>query len=210
MENDKIGRDENQYIIVLKYLLKLKKDIKIIEIGAGRSVLRNKLPKNIKYYSMDMSKGHNYVFNLNKGKLPIKDKSFDLLICLETLEHVFYPHRVAEELKRIVKDDGIFILSMPNEYNFWQRFLYLFAIKTKTNMPFRMIEDNLHIHTPRVKDIIKFYSRHFEIKKVKYIWQSRNSHNIIIHWADKFIDILGQIFPSLFSRMVIVFARKKS
>lgn len=209
MKVKNLPSDQKHYGVTLRFLSKLKGNKKLIEVGAGQGVLRDRSPKNIEYYSVDMGKGHDYQFDLNEGKMPIKDKTFDVLVCLETLEHVLYPERVIKEFKRITKDNAIFILSMPNEYNFWQRIMYLFAIKSKTNMPFKVIEENLHIHTPRVTDIISFFSKHLNILDIKYVWQSRKSYRRIIRGLDKYINVLAQISPSLFSRVVIVLARKK-
>lgn len=210
MKIQEIPLDEQHYKIVLDHLSKSNDKLNVLEVGAGRCILRKSLPKNLKYSSLDMGGDHDYLFDLNKGNLPLKDKMFDIVICLETLEHVLYPHKVMKELLRVAKDDGQLILSLPNEYNLWQRLLFLRGVKTKTNMPFRMVEDNLHIHTPRVKDIIEFFSEYMNINEKKFLWQSRNkNHHAAIYLADKLINILASIYPSLFSRVVIVFAKKK-
>lgn len=47
--------------------------------------------------------------------LPFQDKSFDYVICTEVLEHVIDPKAVLKELKRVVKKNGLVIISVPNE-----------------------------------------------------------------------------------------------
>jgi len=44
------------------------------------------------------------------------EKKFDVIICFEALEHVEEHDKVIAEIKRVLKDDGIFIVSMPNKY----------------------------------------------------------------------------------------------
>lgn len=43
---------------------------------------------------------------------PFKKNSFDLVICLEVLEHVKDPAKVLIEIKRVLKNDGIAIIEM--------------------------------------------------------------------------------------------------
>ncbi|MEW6237139.1 MAG: class I SAM-dependent methyltransferase [Candidatus Omnitrophota bacterium] len=47
--------------------------------------------------------------------LPFRDGSFDAVCCLETLEHVNGEQQAIAELKRILKDDGTLIVSVPIE-----------------------------------------------------------------------------------------------
>lgn len=47
--------------------------------------------------------------------LPIEDKSMDFVICTEVLEHVIDPTTVLNELRRVLKDDGLIITSIPDE-----------------------------------------------------------------------------------------------
>lgn len=46
--------------------------------------------------------------------LPCEDRSFDLVTCLETIEHVADPDRALSELRRVLRPDGLLLLSSPN------------------------------------------------------------------------------------------------
>lgn len=46
--------------------------------------------------------------------LPFPDGAFDLVVCLETIEHVEDPGRVIDELRRVLAGDGLLVLSSPN------------------------------------------------------------------------------------------------
>lgn len=207
----KYFRGIKHYQIVYKFLSKIKKNINLLEIGAGDCILKPILPKNISYNSADMFGDPDYKMDLNKEKIPVKDETFEVLVCLETLEHVLYVDKVIEELKRVTKKKGIFILSIPNEYNFWLRLNYLFAIKKRqTDSPFEVVSKLQHIHRPRVKDILNLFSKHFKIRKTHYLWQSGLSKKSrFFCFVDKIINGLAQIFPSLFSRLVLVIAENK-
>jgi len=77
------------------------KKYKLLDIGAGEHLIKKFLPKNIKYISIDSIGKQNYNINLNSNKLPFKDKSFDIILCLETLEHILSPHNLMNEILRI-------------------------------------------------------------------------------------------------------------
>lgn len=50
--------------------------------------------------------------DLNK-RIPLKNNSFDNIICIETLEHIFNFQNVLDESHRILKPKGIFIVGVP-------------------------------------------------------------------------------------------------
>ena len=119
----------NQYKIALDFLPKIDKKLNLLEVGAQHGILEKFLPENISYVSLDMDEHSDYNVDLNKEKMPFDDENFDIVVCLETLEHTLYPSKIIEELKRVLKKDGTMILSMPNEYNFYLRLHYLFGKK---------------------------------------------------------------------------------
>jgi SAM-dependent methyltransferase len=63
------------------------------------------------YFGCDMREGPGVdkVLNLHDTHLP--EKSVGTVLCLDTLEHVEYPHRALEEIHRILKPRGIAIIS---------------------------------------------------------------------------------------------------
>lgn len=48
--------------------------------------------------------------------LPFKNDSFSRVFCLEVIEHVHTPIFLLEEIKRVLKKDGIAVISCPNPY----------------------------------------------------------------------------------------------
>lgn len=48
--------------------------------------------------------------------LPFKDKSFDIIVCKDILEHVLEPMILLQDVKRILKDDGYVVISVPNHF----------------------------------------------------------------------------------------------
>jgi ubiquinone/menaquinone biosynthesis C-methylase UbiE len=54
----------------------------------------------------------------NAEKIPAADNTFDLVISFETLEHVTEQQLMIQEIKRVLKKDGILLLSTPDKKNY--------------------------------------------------------------------------------------------
>ena len=48
--------------------------------------------------------------------LPFRDNSFDYVTCTETLEHISHPELTIQEIYRVLKPGGVFLLTMPFMY----------------------------------------------------------------------------------------------
>lgn len=57
--------------------------------------------------------------NLNKEKIPFKDKSFDSVVAGEVMEHVENASFVLREINRVLKENGTFVVSIPNATYYW-------------------------------------------------------------------------------------------
>jgi 2-polyprenyl-3-methyl-5-hydroxy-6-metoxy-1,4-benzoquinol methylase len=69
--------------------------------------------------------------------LPFKEKSFDVVVMFDVLEHLNNPLKVLTYISIILKDEGILILGVPNKYTFGetlQRFLHLLDRRMKSKL----------------------------------------------------------------------------
>lgn len=113
----------------IMYLLKndLKEYKKIIDIGSGSGVILEELLNTNDYFCMDIAFNriqlHSY-YAKTKGypnlsiqgdacTLPVKDNSFDIVFCIETLEHIKNDKNALKELNRILKPAGKLLLTVP-------------------------------------------------------------------------------------------------
>ena len=82
--------------------------------------------------------------------LPFENNSMDFVICTEVIEHVIDPKVALKELKRVVKNDGLIIISIPNEklINRLKDIIDFFKIYKKlfSNIPKRN-DDEWHLHS---------------------------------------------------------------
>lgn len=91
---------------------------KLLDVGCCKGDLRNYLPQGIEYYGVDSDSNNFQNFtkhDLNSKRLPYADKTFDMINCSAVLEHLFYPYEILSELFRVLKDNGILLVSLPND-----------------------------------------------------------------------------------------------
>ena len=52
-------------------------------------------------------------------RLPFPDEKFDSLICLDVLEHILEDDQVAQEIRRVLKKSGVYLISVPEDQSLW-------------------------------------------------------------------------------------------
>lgn len=105
--------------------LKLQEDDVVLDAGCGNGKLALKISKKCKkIYAVDISKNafsktntkhqKNLIFRkMNIENLKFKSKFFDKIVCVETLEHVLHPEKVLREFSRVIKSEGILVITYP-------------------------------------------------------------------------------------------------
>lgn len=121
---------EKRLYSILSFLPKDKKSL-ILDFGCGTGILLKELSK--KYdtvYGADINIqiaeqflknrgiGNVILFNNSDDKnyiLPIKEKTLDVIICADVLEHVTNLDNILDKLIKLLNDDGLLIISGPTE-----------------------------------------------------------------------------------------------
>jgi 2-polyprenyl-3-methyl-5-hydroxy-6-metoxy-1,4-benzoquinol methylase len=109
-------------------LADIKNGAKILDIGCKHAFLSDFLTEkeiDCDYHGIDISekviesvkhkKGTFQTCDIMKG-LPFDSCKFDYIFCLEVLEHVENPTFLLNQFNRVLKDDGVVLLSVPNPY----------------------------------------------------------------------------------------------
>ncbi len=60
-------------------------------------------------------------------RLPFSDQEFGLVTCFEVVEHIKSPQGLLNEVRRVLKKDGLFIISTPNIASPYLRLKHLFG-----------------------------------------------------------------------------------
>jgi SAM-dependent methyltransferase len=68
------------------------------------------------FYGADIRSGPGVDFILDLHKIDLPSESVGTVLCLETLEHVEFPWRAVAEMHRILRSDGILIMSSVMNY----------------------------------------------------------------------------------------------
>jgi 2-polyprenyl-3-methyl-5-hydroxy-6-metoxy-1,4-benzoquinol methylase len=112
------------------FLNKLPKNCKILDVGCGEGLLVEEFSKKgYNIIGLDLNYSSKYVKKGNLLKMPFKDDSFDLILCLDVLEHLSVSDQpiALAEIKRVLKKNGRFILAIPNLAHFASRISFLFT-----------------------------------------------------------------------------------
>lgn len=97
-----------------------------LDIGAGKAPYKRYLePRCEKYIITDSEKTHSHMFKdsgtgfvvAEATALPFDDKSIDTVVLTQVLEHVFEYENALGEAVRVLKAEGIVLLSVPFIYH---------------------------------------------------------------------------------------------
>ena len=176
---------ENLRLRIITDLIKkhMKQDPVILEVGCGTGHVLEEIADTIStkeligvdplQWWLDKAKQRlNNRAKLIKGfaeELPFKDKSVDFAICTEVIEHVIDPKVVLKELNRVVKNDGLIIVSIPNEklinrlkdiVDFFKIYKRLFSNIPKHN------DDEWHIHSFDLNSFKEYIPRRLMVQSI--------------------------------------------
>ncbi len=164
----------NYFLSTIASLVKSLESSKILDIGCGEGIVDNFLINNLSVNSSQIvgldieSTCLKIARSINPGvkfyqgsiyKLPFQDRSFDLVLALEILEHLEYPEKAIGELNRVSRD--WVIISVPNDRMFrlgnMLRFKYLSSWGNTPN----------HIQHWGKRTLTSLISKYMRIIKIK-------------------------------------------
>mgnify|MGYP001609226037 FL=1 len=102
------------------------------------------------------------------------EKIFDIIVCFEAVEHIKEHEQLLKEVKRLLKDEGIFIISTPNTYIYSQKpgynvFLNPFHLKEVSYGEFKELLEN------NFKEVFIYGQK---VNPTSNIFPISNSHNL--------------------------------
>jgi len=201
----------------------LKKGVKILDIGGYTADFLTLLPQDVKYFVADFDKEAlkiakergtvTQTVNLDRDFQKIFPKErFDIVILTEVLEHLIDPASVLIHAKQLLKEDGLMLISLPNENTIYHRIMSLLGFGIDS-FAFKLYK---HLHMPTITQSRNFVSKHLKIIKETY-WYHVGFTATRTQWLSKITKLvpdsvwqsLAQNFPSLFARGVVFLCQKK-
>lgn len=115
------------------------------------------------------------------------DKSFDVVTMWHVLEHTIDPIATLKEVRRIIKDDGVFILAIPNLNNILSQWVYRIAKGRK-----------MHLFAPEDRELHLF---HFTKETIKLALEKTGFKMVtimpdmgIVRWKIKILNYIAYAF----------------
>ncbi len=90
----------------------------ILDIGCGTAPYRDLFPLANQYHGLEIDQPRNHsnpnaTFFYDGLTIPLRDNTYDAILCSQVLEHSFNPEQLLLESLRILKPGGVLFLSIP-------------------------------------------------------------------------------------------------
>ncbi len=134
-------REENRLRKVLRILAKFNNGI-LLDLGCGNGGITAFLREKTKlsdFYGVEISaegvslareKGIKaFEVDIGTSKLPFENSFFDVVFCGEVIEHLFNTDFILDETHRVLKPNGLLVLTTPNLGAWYNRFALLFGFQ---------------------------------------------------------------------------------
>jgi len=205
-------KNNPRYKKVWKFLKFNTSKGKLLDIGCTNGDFSEPLVKNgydcygLEYVNKAIKESTEKGIKVIKGsfleKFPFEDEFFDVVFAGEVIEHTIDDKFFLEEIFRVLKKDGLLILTTPNLVSFGNRFLMVLG-----KMP-RFAYNEFHY---------RFYNKRIVIRKIEdsgfKVVKFSSNYVLISTFFNKFIGYIGELSGSLlpsFGENFIAYARKNN
>ena len=220
--DEKIG--DNYFSPVLDHVLDQIQVNDICDIGCGNGIFTSDIKQKVdctligvdsNKYALEMASRLGFdrlihVDDFTKDQLPIDDASVDFVICKDVLEHLIDPGFLTNEISRILKPGGHFLVHVPNHFPIWGRLKFLLTnnIDTFSYFPESNRYDFPHIRFFTLSSMNNLLNTSgFEpIENLSFFFaQPPLLHRLMPIWFRK---LIAKISTDNFSEGVTILARK--
>lgn len=213
--------DEDKYYILKVYdiIKNINEKVhfkKSLDVGCADGSFSKKLKDDFGFsvFGLDISESAVRLANANgvmakvhnlENELPFQNNTFDLIIACEIIEHLYDTDFFISELKRVLRKDGVLILTTPNLVSLVNRIKIVFGAYPSFVPEYR-IGGAGHIRAytiPVLKEQLKSHG---------FTLVLTSSPNIAFPMANKIMPQilkriamkLGDYFPNIGSHMIVV------
>ena len=204
----------NLFKFYKKYSQKLGGNL--IDIGCGNKPYKN-LFKHCKSYiglEIESENKNSADFTYDGKNFPFEDETFDSAVCSEVLEHVFEPNQFLKEVNRVLKKNGLIILTLPF---FWDEHEqpYDYARYTSFGLKYILEKENFEIlEQVKIGNDLSIITQLLNCYIYKKLYENKNfilkSLSLIFFSFFNLIGLIMSIFPKNNDMYVdILFVAKK-
>jgi 2-polyprenyl-3-methyl-5-hydroxy-6-metoxy-1,4-benzoquinol methylase len=194
------------YSIIRDKINEKKAFINILDVGCGVGPLLKHLTKfsQVNVYGVDISEkavkaarrvGYNaFRCNVETEKLPFNANFFDIIVVNNVLEHLNEPDKSLREIHRTMKENGKFILCVPNVSHPTSWFMQIFLdLPPMASARYRSV--HVRDYTPRIlKCVLKLNG--FKPKQIKGTY--------IYPFSNVIGRRLAHLFPRLSAEVILI------
>ena len=120
-------RDSDSYYSWMVRLMGLAPGSSVLDVACGEGLFLKYAEKSgLRTFGVDISTvalklarrslDMSHLFQADGESLPFRAGQFDGVACLGSLEHYLHPDKGLQEIRRVLSDDGVAALALPNSY----------------------------------------------------------------------------------------------
>ena len=174
----------------------------ILDLGSGAGVF-TRLCQRLGYevisldYSMDMLRYSKVNGVCGDGcRLPFRNNLFDIVLCLDVIEHVYKPFSLLKETYRVLKPGGKIILSTDN-ITPQSKLTSILTLNIKNRIRHNLESTHIREYTPQ--ELITYLKKFFKVKRI--IPYNEYRHYLKIK---RFIEKTSRLTKYLWGKIIIV------
>lgn len=188
----------------------------VLDVGCYTADLLKFLPPSVDYYGIDndekaleiaKKRGAKVIkLNLENEEITI-DQEFDIILATELIEHLRDPEKLVLQIKYLLKENGVVLISLLNECTLYHRLKVLFGkgIDGTCFAPY------YHLHFPTIKQNDEFIEKHFKIMEKHYrihTWLGK-MEKLLSRFPHRIWITLANLYPPLFARGLIYLVTRR-
>jgi len=138
------------------------------------------------------------VADLNNCTLPYDDDFFDAITFTEVIEHLEDHRKILKEINRVLKKDGILIVTTPNILNMKSRIRFLLVGFYNLFGPLHVKEGALHHGGGHINPLSYFYLAHSlldaDFEDIKLTFDKKQKTSVFLLFLLYPLILLGSFF----------------
>jgi len=130
-----------------------------------------------------------YIWDIDRSDLPEDNESYDLVLCIAVLEHLYDVNHALKEIHRILRLGKHILIQVPN-LSFWRFRLDIFMGKIPN-----ILKDPRHLHS---------FNKGFLVEKLAHLGFTE----FHVYGQRQRLKWLAHLNPSVFSGDLFILAKK--